>query len=250
MNNLAAPLSLCAILLAYFVPATAGTINVTGDSQVTVGTGDSLTFYISDNSSGSQTLSYPGEIQVLLGGMPLGGPVASIPGTSGVYMSGFVFDGTLESQNGAVSVPLTDPNATRLGLPNGDMLMTPGSRSGASYSGAIDLVSAEVIVGSQQDATLFATNEVMIDFLNTGASFTFGYAGTSIGSDLSASLFNQEGSQSVGAQVTKVELATVPEPGTVGLLLIGLIIMCTRLGQMRAHQFQLENVRMVVRSIE
>ncbi|MGA2741735.1 MAG: hypothetical protein ABSG65_30395 [Bryobacteraceae bacterium] len=237
MNNLTVPFSLFAILFTGTLPATASIIDVTNDSQVTVDTGESLIFYISSGySSGGHGSSYPGEIQMLLGGMPLGGPVASIPGTSGVYLTGFLFIGELESQDGSISIPLTDSDATRLNLPNGDMLLTPGSRSGGSYSGAIDLVSADATVGAQQDAALFGSGEVQIDIKNIGADYTFGYPGSAIASDFSASLFNQDCSQSVGAQVLKVDLVNAPEPGTVGLLILGLTIIATRLGRMRAAE--------------
>ena len=149
-------------------------------------------------------------------------------------MTGFLFDGTLESQNGSVSISLTDPDAARLSLPNGDMLLTPGSRSGGAYAGPIDLISAEVTAGSQQDAALFGSGEVQIDIKNIGADYTFGYPGSTIASDFSASLFNQDCSQNVGAQVMKVELVGTPEPGTIGLLLIGLTIIGTRWSRMRA----------------
>jgi hypothetical protein len=165
--------------------------------------------------------------------MPLGGPVASIPGTSGVYVSGILFSGTLESQDGSVSIPLTDSNATRLGLPAGDLLLTPGSRSGGSYSGAIDLLSAAVTLSPQEAAALFASGEAVIHIQNTGAAITFGYAGVPIGSDFSASLIGDGGAQSVGARVMQVECAhaDAPEPGTIGLLLIGLAIIATRLAR-------------------
>ena|ERR1017187_3957171 len=230
MNNRTARFLLLALLLAPI--ATASTLNVTNDSQVTLDTNDSLLFYISsDHSSCSHGSTYPGEIEMLLGGMPLGGPVASIPGTSGVYMPGILFSGTLESQDGSISIPLTDSDATRLGLPAGDMLLTPGSRSGGSYSGPIDLLSADVTISSLEAAALFASGEVVIDLHNTGAAITFGYPGSPIASDFTASLISPDGSQSVGASVMEVECVHTPEPGTIGLLIIGLTIIGTRLGK-------------------
>ena len=87
MSNLTAPLSLLAVLLASIAPAAASTIDVTNNSTVTVGTNDDLLFYISSNNASSgQAPSYPGEIEILLGGMPLGGPVASIPGLSLIHI--------------------------------------------------------------------------------------------------------------------------------------------------------------------
>ena len=246
MKILTAPFLLVALVLASIAPATASTVNVTNDSQVTLGTNDSLIFTLSTNdSSCGHGSTYPGEIEMILGGMPLGGPVASIPGTSGVYMPGILFTGTLESQNGSDSILLTDPDAARLGLPTGDVLLTPGSRSGGSYSGPIDLLSAEATLSPAEAAALFSSGEVVIDLHNTGAPITFGYPGSSIASDFSASLISHDGSQSEGARVMNVEClrTNTPEPGTIGLLIIGLTIICTRLGHARARQYQVEKVR-------
>ncbi len=228
MNNLTARYIFVALLLASI--AMASTLNVTNDSQVTLGTNDSL---ILDISSDAPT--YPGEIEMILGSMPLGGPVASIPGTSGVYMPGILFTGTIESQNGAISIPLTDPNAGRLGLPTGDMLLTPGSRNGGSYSGPIDLLSADVTLSPAESAALFSSGEAVIDLQNMGTPITFGYPGSSIASDFTASLTSPDGSQSEGARVLRAECihADAPEPGTIGLLLIGLTILAARLGKAR-----------------
>jgi hypothetical protein len=247
MKHLTAFSLLSFVLLAAMATATASTINVTSASQVPVATSDSLAFYISsDNFSDGRGFGYPSEIDIVLGGLPAGGPEASIPGTSGVYMTDMLFTGTLESVNGSFSIPLTDSNASRLGLPGGDMLLTPGSRSGGSYSGPIDLLSAEAAISSQEGAALFASGEVIIDVRNLGAAYTFGYSGSPIASDFSASLWNQNRSQSSGAQAVKVDHiipANAPEPGTTGLLIIGLTILCTRLGQMHARQRQTAKIR-------
>jgi len=226
MSNHSVRYLLSALLLASI--ATASNINITSNSQVILQTNDSLLVYISSDGS-----SYPGDIETILGSMPLGGPVAFIPGTSGVYMPGILFTGTLESQNGSDSIPLTDADAARLGLPAGDMLLTPGSHSGGSYSGAIDLLSAEVTLSSQEAAALFASGEAVIDLHNLGAAITFGYPGSSIANDFSASLISSDGGQSVGARVMKVECVhtNTPEPGTIGLLIIGLTILAGRLAK-------------------
>jgi hypothetical protein len=236
MKTVTAPVLLAALLLASIAPATATTLDVTNNSQVTLGTNASLLFYISSSALSSA----PGEIEILLGGMPLGGPVASIPGTSGVYLPGILFSGTLESLNGSISIPFIDSDARRLDLPPGDMLLTPGSRSGGSYSGPIDLLSAEATINSTE-AALLASGEVVIDLTNAGAPITFGYSGSSIATAFSASVFT--GSESMGAQVDRVECSNAPEPGTIGLLIIGLTLICTRVGLARARQYQLEKVR-------
>jgi hypothetical protein len=231
MNNQTALLVLPALLLAVIAPAKGDLINVTNSPQVTLGAGDSLIFYISSDlpSCGHQS-QYPSEIEMILGSMPLVGPPAPIPGTSGVYLPGFLFTGTIESQNASVSIPLTDPDAGRLGLPTGDMLLTPGSQSGGPYSGPIDLLSAEVTISAQEAAALFASGEVAIDLHNIGAPITFGFSGSPIATDFTASLVSSDGSQSVGARVVQVDCihTNAPEPGTIGLLLIGLTIIARR----------------------
>src|SRR5580658_1183243 len=126
MNNLTASSLLVAVLFGTIAPAKVSLLDVTNDSLVTLGANDDLLFFISSDSlSSGNGPSYPDEIEMLIGGMPLGGPVASIPGTSGVYMPGILFTGTLESQNGSVSIPLADSNAARLGLLVGNMMPTP-----------------------------------------------------------------------------------------------------------------------------
>jgi len=233
MNKRIVRFSLFAILLASIASATSP-ISVTNSALVTLQTNDSLLFSISsDYSSSGDGSTYPAEIEMLLGGMPIGGPVASIPGTSGVYVSGILFSGTLESQDGSLSIPLTDADATRLGLPAGDILLTPAARSGGSYTGPIDLLSAEVTLSPRDAAALFASGEAVIDLRNTGAALTFGYSGVPIGNDFSASLIGTGGEQSEGARVMQVECvhANAPEPGTLGLLILGLTIVATRLGK-------------------
>lgn len=217
MNNLSARILVAGILIAWITPATASTILVTENSQVTLSHGDRLLIEI---SAGDAT---PAEVRIVLGGMPFGGPASPIPGTSGVYMSSILFSGTLESPDGSISIPLSDANAARLGLPSGDLLMVPGSHSGGSYSGPVDLLSATATLISPDAAALFASGEAVIDLHNIGGSVTLGYAGSHIANDFSASLVNSGGTQSWGARVVRVEAMTAtPEPGTINYLVIGL----------------------------
>ncbi len=234
---------MCALLTASVAPAMANTVDVTTNSQVTLGTNDDLIFYLStDGAKSSHSAQYAGGIQILLGGMPIGGPVASIPGTSSVYMPGILFNGTLESQDGSTSVSLSDSNATRLGLALGDMLLTTGSRSGGSYSGAIDLLSAAANLGTQTCAALLGSSEVLVDLHNSGAPITFGYPGSTIASDFSASWISADGSQSSGARVFSVQCVHAPEPGTTGLLVLGLTILAARLKRSWSNRAALQQV--------
>jgi hypothetical protein len=221
---------LAVLLLFSIIPVKASLIDVTTLSQVTLQTNDSLIFTLSTDYASCHQSGYPAEIEILLGSMPLGGPVDAIPGTSSVYVPGILFAATLESQDGAVSIPLTDSDATRLGLPTGDVLLTPGSVSGGSYSGPIDLISAGVTISSPQAAELFGESDLTIDIRNMGGPITFGYPSSIIAADFTATLVTAGGSQSEGARVLEAQCrsANAPEPGTIGLLLIGLTVMARR----------------------
>jgi len=199
------------------MPAAASTILVTESSQVTLSAGDSLLFYVS--ASNIRDLS---EIEVVLGGMPSAAPVSPIPGTSGVYVSGILFSGTIESANGSFSIPLTDPDAARLGLPANDLLLTTAGHSGESYSGTIDLLSGGAALSSPEAAALFSSGEAVLDLREISGSYTFGYPGSTLANDFSATLSNSCGTESWGARVLQVNAMTpTPEPATWNLILIG-----------------------------
>jgi hypothetical protein len=201
-----------------------GTIDVTAASQVTLPYGDSLLFYIGSNyaSHAPGDSPYPGQVAVWLGGLPADGPTAAIPGTSAVYTPGILFSGTLESADGAIAVPLFDANAARLGLPEGSLVAGPGYRSGGSYTGPISLLTATAALSSPGAAELVSSGEAVLHIRNLGGAITFGYPGSSMTSAFSASLISPDGALSVGAIPKKVVLQQSPEPGTAGLLVLGL----------------------------
>ena len=219
-----------ALPLVMISPAMASLLNVTNSSEVALNSGDSLLFYISDPSS-NNCHSYPTEIDMVIGSLPLGGPVDAIPGSSGVYFSGWLFSATLESADGSVSIPLTDPDSVRLGLSAGTLLLTPGSVSGGSYDGPVDLLTADVTLTSAQARELFGTGEAVIDIRNIGDAITFGYPSSTITNDFSASLISDNGRESEGARVMEADcmrMSAAPEPGTLGLLLIGVGLIAGR----------------------
>lgn len=217
-------------------PLSAGTIDVTANSLVTLHHGGSLIFEAGAWNYGPQAASYgltslyPGEISIMLGGLPVAGPVAPIPGTSSVYTTGALFSGTLESLDGSIVIPLVDPNAARLGLPNGDLLLGPGSRSGGSYTGPTSILLASAVVSSAEAAALFASDTFVLRIRDLGGDITFGFPGAPITSALSASLISPGGTLSVGAIPLRAQMPT-PEPATAALLLIGLAVIAGRWGR-------------------
>jgi hypothetical protein len=203
--------------------ASASGINVMGDSQVSLAPGDSLFFYLSSSyASHAPPGSLPGEVSALLAGLPLNETPAAIPGTSGVYMPGVLFGGTVESLDGSVAVPLLDANAAHLGLPAGDLLLTPGWVSGGWYSGSIVDLSAAAIISSPEAAALFGSGEFVLEIHDLAGNITFGYPGAPITDAFSAATISPDGTLSVGARTTGIQLTQAPEPGTIGLLLAGL----------------------------
>jgi len=229
------PLAILALLWVSLAPLTAGNIDVSADSQVTLQNSESLTVslgvwnYASAAASAGLASIYPAGISFTLGGLPDGSPSDAIPGTSATYTPGMLFSATLESLDGSISIPLIDSNAALLGLPGGDLVLTTGSRSGGSYTGPISLLSGTVTLSSAESAELFSAATLQpwseafeIRLVNAGDEFTFGYPGSTLAGDVSASLSSAGGTLSVGAIPLQVELRDCPEPGTICLLLIGL----------------------------
>ena len=246
--RLSAIIALFCISLA---PLRAGNIDVTGDSQVTLQDNDSLLIglgvwnYASLASGAGLASPYPAEISFTLGGLPVDLPTAAIPGTSASYTPGMLFSASLESTDGSISIPLFDSDAALLGLPDGDLVLGAGFRSGGSYSGPVSVLSATVALNSAQTAELFSAAELesgseafVIRLLDVGDDITFGYSGSPITTALSASLSSADGTLSVGAVPLQVELQDCPEPGTIGLFLMGLaaIAVCARASQDRPQQ--------------
>jgi hypothetical protein len=204
--------------------ASASGINVMGDSQVSLAPGDSLLFYLSSSfSSYAPAGSCPGEVSALLSGLPLKQTPAPIPGTSGVYLPGLLLEGTLESLNGSVAIPLLDSNAARLGLPAGDLLLTPGADSAGTYSGAIVDHSAAALISSPDAAAKFSSGEFVLQIQALNGNITFGYPGSPITNAFSADTISSDGTLSVGARTMAVQLTPTPEPGTFGLLAAALL---------------------------
>jgi hypothetical protein len=219
-----------AISFAALLPLHAATVDVTGASQVAVPYDSSLLFDVMSDYAAHAPLDspYPGQVSMVLGGLPVGQPLAPIPGTSSVYNQGILFSGTLESLDGSIVIPLFDSNAARLGLPAGEMVLGPGYRSGGSYSGPISLLSASATLSPSEAAALFCSGEAVLRLRNLGADITFGYSETPITGAFSASLIGSDGSLSVGAVPVRAVLDPCPEPGTIALFAIGLAIIGQR----------------------
>src|SRR5690349_20619526 len=143
--------------------AHAATINITASEPITLGPNDTLLFDIASTYAAHAPAGspYAREIDFLVGGMPASGTIAAIPGTSATYTTGALVQGTLESADGSVSFPLFDPNAARLGLASGDLVLGAGYRNSAAYSGPISFLAGTVALSSDEAAALFASGGVV-----------------------------------------------------------------------------------------
>jgi hypothetical protein len=231
------PLFGFALFFVSILPLSGDSIDVSSDSLVTLQNNNSLIFdlgmwnYAEQASNDGLASPYPAEISVMLAGLPVDAATSPISGTSAVYTPGILFSGDLESVDGSVVIPLVDCNAALLGLPTGDMVLTNGYTSGSSYSGPISLLTASVVLSSAEAADLFAAGSLdpwsesfVLRLNNIGGNITFGYPGASIEDASSASLSSADGTLSVGAVPLQADLRATPEPGSVGLLLIGLAV--------------------------
>jgi hypothetical protein len=208
------------LILGFFSAslASASGINIIADSQVSSQPGSSLIFYLSSDyaSYAPAGSPYPGEISVLLGGLPVGGVAAS----------SVVFSGTLESMDGSMQIPLS----------TGDLSLTTGYRSGGSYTGPISELAATVNITAPEAQALFAPSEFVIQLHDLSGDFAFGYPGSTIGSAFSASLIAPDGSLSVGARPMVVNQVATPEPETIGLMISGLAALLLARARVLARQ--------------
>jgi len=208
-------------------------MDVTSQSSVTLSPNDSLTFEAAawnySPLAGGSLTSYPGEISVMLAGLPASGTFASIPGTSAVYTTGILLSGYLESLDGSIVIPLVDSDAARLGLPAGDLLLGSGYQSGGAYSGPTSVLTAAAAISSPEAAALFAGGEFELVFRDLSGNVTLGFPGSTLTSALSASMISPDGSRSVGALPLNASLRQTPEPRSIALLLLGLAIIVPRM---------------------
>ncbi len=211
------------------LPLAAGTIDVFPDSFVSMHAGDSLAIqagssnYAFNAARYGISSPYPGQVSLMIGGLPASGPMAAVPGTSMVYTTGILFSGTLESLDGSIVIPLVDPSAQRLGLPAGDLVLEPSYRSGGTYTGPTSVLTGSAAISSPEAAALFGSGEFLLRIRDLSGGTTFGFAGSPIAGALSVSLSSVDGGFSVGAVPQQVNLQQTPEPGTLALPLLGLL---------------------------
>jgi hypothetical protein len=143
----------------------AGTIQLAPASQLTVD------FAIPGFSPGNPGALSPTTIGLeLVGTVPLGTPTAQIPGSSQNYYSGILLNASLKSLDGAVSLPLFDADAWRLGLATGNLV---AESTGVDADGnPTAVIFAEVAVSLNASEAIFGTSgEAEFVIQNLGGTF-------------------------------------------------------------------------------
>ncbi len=172
------------LLLAASVPLVAGRIDVTGESSAWVHTGANIEIVFGIWNYGLNNPGYspyPTQVGVQVTGFRPDSPAAMIAGTTLQYFDGFVFQGWLESMDGTTAVPFRDPNAELLGLPEGSLLVMPGTfTAGGSSPLDVAVISAFATLSEAASEALFGANAASYDggarirLRNLGSGFTIG----------------------------------------------------------------------------
>jgi len=114
---------------------------------------------------------YPAEIRFSLLG-PEQPAWATVNGSSAQYAPGFLFQGWLESLDGSYSAPLVDPDALRMGLPTGMLLVSPGAAVVGGTPMAVSVIDGFVFLEPGFSEALLGSARIRL--VNRGEGFTIG----------------------------------------------------------------------------
>lgn len=172
------------LLIAVSSPLAAGRIDVSNQTFAWVHPGAGVEIHFGVWSYGWNNPGYspyPTQLGLEIIGQLPSSLAAPIPDSTAAYFPGLLFTGWLESLDGTVSVPLYDPNADRLGLPVGTLLVSPGTFSAGGDSPLdVAVLAAFVSMSQETSEALFGanigsrTNAALIRLDNIGQGFTVG----------------------------------------------------------------------------
>jgi hypothetical protein len=202
------------------LPLGAGTIDVSTQASVFLGTGDALSFTVPSWNFGIDAVKfglaeYPTQVGFMFASLPEGSPGQ--------------FEVVLESGDGSVSVSFGTP-----------LSFTSGIFQGTGYGGAVSVLDGSLQISEALSQQLFGSSAAVLTLLNIGPAVTVGLPPYGLQRDINVSLGG--GGLSVGAPLGQVSLVDpplgrvslmdsldpldspdspdVPEPGS-GLLLLG-----------------------------
>ncbi len=174
--------------------------DVTYSTSVTLQPAHDLTFYFGMHGP----WGLPGIINVTLCGTPTTGPWLPIPGTNAYYQSGALLTGTIQSTDGLTVRNLVDPDASRVGLPVGSMLLKVSD--GGAGSPQFSYTTATVSLTPADASALFASGQAVVDLHNAGSvPLAFGHGPLAYA--FNAALTSADGTVGYGAIISKVLLS-------------------------------------------
>jgi len=203
--------------------ARADTVNLTEGPPFTFQTGSDLFVRFSvwnyaANNRGSSP--YPLSVGLqLLGAKPSISTVNTIPNTSGTYFGGYLLQGWLESSDGSVSTPFTSPDALRLGLAAGSLLLAPGIFG--SNNTPVAIIEADAALTMNLSEQIFGLDVAsrgsgaVIHLRNLGSNLQVGLdGGYSLLSAISEPSISGYGPVMTSGITQSMQVTAVPEPGS------------------------------------
>ncbi len=212
------------VLLTILVTgARADTVNLTEGPPFTFETGSDLYVRFSvwnyaANNSGSSP--YPTSVGLqLLGAQPSTSTLNQVPNSSGTYFGGYLLQGWLESSDGSFSTPFTSPDASRLGLAAGSLLLSPGIFGSGNTPVAI--IEADAALTMNLSEQIFGLDvasrgsSAVIHLRNLGSNLQVGLdGGYSLLSAISEPSITGYGPVMTSGITQSMLVTAVPEPGS------------------------------------
>lgn len=171
---------------------------------------------------------YPTTVGLLaIGQIPKGLTAENVPGSSQPYLPGMYLQAYLESVDGSISIPFSDPNATGLGLAPGYLIALTGQFSAggtavpvATFQGSVSmsLDTAEALFGSNAGSY---SGAAQIRLVNLGAPFVLGIGDPyTVGQSISEPGIRGLGRVQTAGMPGIVTIHNNPEPSTAALLVL------------------------------
>jgi hypothetical protein len=225
----AATARLMPLLIASLVCAEAGTVNITEGPPFNFRSGSDLyvSFSVWNYAANNRDSSpYPTSVGLqLLGAQPSSSALNVIPNSTNSYFSGYLLQGWLENSAGTVSSPFSNPDAVRLGLAAGSLLLEPGIFSGGTSP--ISVIEADAALTLNLSEQIFGPDvasrgsNAVIHLRNVGQDLQIGMdGGYSLLSAISEPSVSGTGGVTTSGITRGIQTTAVPEPGSFTLLLL------------------------------
>ncbi len=206
--------------------AFADTVNLTDGPPFNFRSGSDLFVRFSiwnfavNNASSSP---YPTSVGLqLLGARPGSSQLSAVPNSTSRYFNGYSLQGWLENSSGTVSVPFTNPDAIRLSLGAGSLLVEPGTMSSGT---PLAVIEADAALTLNLSESIFGPDvasrgsSAVIHLRNVGQDLQIGLNdGYSLLSAFREPSIKGLGGVQTSGITQSITATSVPEPGSFALL--------------------------------